>query len=314
MAALNSFGLDVGIYGKLAMPEPIFTLAGLAEDMDFASIWVADHVAFPVSYASKYPYAKEGDFPSKLDDPLMEPIATLGVLAGATKRVKLGTAVLVMPMRHPLLQARQLVTIDQLSGGRLVLGAGVGWLEEEFAALGFHDFKRRGLATDESIDIFRAVAAGGEVGYKGQIYAFDPVFCSPPSAQRPHPPVLIGGVADPALKRVARLGDGWLAVSVTPERAAERIQKLRAFCTETGRSFADMRLAFKVFLNIGEPKQNADGGREPATGSISEIVDDLQRIRELGFGEIIVRVRGSASLDDTRRELDRFANEVAPKV
>ena len=109
MVDLSTFGLDVGIYGRLATPGPIMTLAQLAEEMGFSSVWVADHVAFPVSFASKYPYAKEGDFPTKLDDPLMEPIAILGVLAGATKRVRLGTAVLVMAYRNPVLQARQLV-------------------------------------------------------------------------------------------------------------------------------------------------------------------------------------------------------------
>jgi probable F420-dependent oxidoreductase len=314
MASLSTFGLDVGIYGRLAMPEPVLALGQLAEDMGFASIWVADHVAFPVSFASKYPYAKEGDFPSKLDDPLLEPIATLGVLAGATRRVRLGTAVLVMPYRNPLLQARQLITIDQFSGGRVVLGAGVGWLEEEFEALGFHQFKLRGRATDEAIAIFKGLAKGGEFGFKGEIYNFEPVYSAPGSVQRPHPPVLIGGVADPALRRIVRIADGWLAVSLGPVRLAERLQRLKELASEEGRAFASMTLAFKVFINIGEAKRNHHDEREPATGSVAEIVDDLKRIRDLGFGEIVVRVRGSASLEDTRRQIDRFATEIAPKV
>jgi probable F420-dependent oxidoreductase len=314
MADLGTFGLDVGIYGRLAMPEPILTLAGLAEDMGFASIWVADHVAFPVSFASKYPYAKEGDFPTQLDAPLMEPIATLGVIAGATKRVRLGTAVLVMPYRNPLLQARMLVTIDQLSGGRVVLGAGVGWLEEEFEALGFHQFAQRGKATDEAIQIFKAIAKGGQVGHKGEIYNFEPVFSSPGSAQRPHPHVLIGGVADPALRRVVKSSEGWLAVSLGPDRLKERLERLKVLAAEHGRDFSSIQLAFKIFINMEEAKRNHHDEREPATGSVPEIIDDLKRIRDLGFGEIVVRVRSSDSLEDTRRQIDRFATEIAPKV
>lgn len=313
MADLGTFGLDVGIYGPMAMPGPILELTQLAETMGFASVWVADHIAFPVKFKSQYPYAKKGDFPTQLDDPLMEPIATLGVLAGATKRVRLGTAVLVMAYRNPLLQARMLVTLDQLSGGRIVLGAGVGWLEEEFEAVGFKQFKRRGKATDEAIEIFKAVARGGEVGFNGEIYQFDPVFSSPGSLQQPHPPVLIGGVEDPALRRVVRHGTGWLAVSMGPDRIAERLLRLEALCGEAGRSYADLTLAFKIFINIGQAKRNPYDEREPGTGSVAEIVDDLKRIRGMGFGEIVVRSRG-ATLAEMREQIDRFATEIAPKV
>jgi probable F420-dependent oxidoreductase len=313
MADLSSFGLDVGIYGPLALPGPIIELTRLAEDLGFASVWVADHVAFPASFASKYPYAKEGDFPTRLDDPLMEPIATLGVLAGATKRVRLGTAVLVMAYRNPLLQARMLVTLDQLSGGRIVLGAGVGWLEEEFEALGFKDFKRRGKATDEAIEIFKAVAKGGEVGYAGEIYQFDPVISAPGSLQRPHPPVMIGGVEDPALRRVVRHGSGWLAVSLGEQRLVERVARLRQIASDQGRDMASIALSFKIFVSIGAAKRNRDDEREPGTGTPAEIIGDLKRIRDLGFGEIVVRSRG-ATLAETREQIERFVGEIVPKV
>ena len=128
MADIGSFGLDVGIYGALADPDTILQLAQHAEEAGFESIWLADHVAFPVSFKSKYPYSAKGDFPTRLSDPLMEPVATMGVLVGATKRVRIGTAVLIMPYRNPVLLARMLVTLDNFSGGRIVLGAGVGWL------------------------------------------------------------------------------------------------------------------------------------------------------------------------------------------
>ncbi len=313
MASMNSFGLDVGIYGALADPPTVLRLATLAETAGFESVWVADHVVFPVKFKSEYPYSAKGDFPSTLSDPLLEPIATLGVLAGATKRVKLGTAVLIIPYRNPIVTARQLVTLDQFSGGRIILGCGVGWLEEEFEALDTFDFKRRGKVTDEYIEIFKRIAAGGEVGFDGETYKFDPVFSSPGSVQRPHPQVLIGGIADPALKRVARIGDGWLAVAAPPDLLAEAVKKLGGFTREAGRKPEDISLTYKIFLNIGEAKRGRFGVREPGTGSLDDIVDDVKRIMGLGFSRIIVRCRGR-TLPDLEGQMSRFVDEIAPRA
>ena len=140
MPDISNFGLDVGIYGPLADPPTILGLARHAEAAGFESIWLADHIAFPVTFKSEYPYSAKGDFPTRFADPLMEPLATMGVLVGATKRVRIGTAAMVMPYRNPLLTARMLVTLDQFSGRRIELGAGTGWLREEFEALHTFDF------------------------------------------------------------------------------------------------------------------------------------------------------------------------------
>ena len=140
MADLADFGLDVGTYGALAQPETVLELAQFAEDAGFGSIWLADHIVFPKTFASRYPFSATGDFPAPTSDPLLEPVAAMAVLAGATKRVKIGAAVLIVPYRNPVLLARMLITIDQFSGGRLILGAGVGWLKEEFDAVGAPDF------------------------------------------------------------------------------------------------------------------------------------------------------------------------------
>jgi probable F420-dependent oxidoreductase len=310
---LESFGLDVGIYGALANPETILRLAQHAEAVGFASVWLADHVAFPVSFQSKYPYSASGDFPTRLADPLMEPIATMGVLVGATKRVRIGTAALIMPYRNPLLLARMLVTLDQFSGGRIVLGAGVGWLEEEFQALDTFDFKRRGRVTDEYLEIFKAICAGGEVSYRGETYAFDPVFSAPGSVQRPHPPILIGGLSDAALRRVVRQGNGWVAVTAGPDRLRERVAVLDRLMKDAGRRLGDLTLAYKLFLSIGEAKRSAFDAREPGTGSAAEIAEDLKRLFDLGFTKIIVRYRGT-SAGELTSQIDRFVDEIVPAV
>ena len=313
MASLSSFGLDVGIYGPLANPQTILQLAQYAETVGFESIWLADHVAFPVSFKSEYPYSAQGNFPTRLSDPLMEPVATMAVLVGATKRVRIGTAALIMPYRNPVLLSRMLVTLDQFSGGRIILGAGVGWLEEEFNVLDTFDFKKRGRVTDEYLEIFKAICAGDEVSYRGETYAFDPIFSSPGSVQRPHPPILIGGLSNAALRRVVKHGNGWLAVTAPPEKLSEQLSVLGRMATEARRRLEDLSLVYKMFLGIGEPKRGPFDSREPGTGSVAEITDDIKRLFELGFSKVIVRYRGN-SVSDQMSQLDRFVTEIVPKV
>ena len=312
MANIDQFGLDVGIYGPLAEPETITTLARFAEDAGFQSIWLADHVVFPAKFTSKYPFSANGDFPAPTTDPLLEPIAAMGVLVGATKRIRIGTAVLIIPYRNPVLLARMLITIDQFSGGRVILGAGVGWLKEEFEALNTTDFALRGKVTDEYLEIFKALSAGGEVGYQGETYSFEPVHSVPGSVQRPHPPVLIGGVSDPALRRVAR-NDGWLAVALGAKEMPERIAALKRICDEQGRKFDALEMVYKIFINPGEPKIGPFGSRDMGSGSEAQIVDDLKSILGAGFESIIVRYRGDSAAVQME-QMERFASEIVPRL
>jgi probable F420-dependent oxidoreductase len=314
MAQVLTVGLDVGIYGRLATRDHILELAGLAETWGLEAIWVADHVIFPSTVASKYPYSATGTFPIDMaKEPLLEPIATMGVLVGATRRVNIGTAVLVMPYRHPVLLARMLVTLDVLSGGRMILGAGVGWLAEEFAALDARPFAARGRVTDECIEIVKLLCQGGDVTFQGEHYRIDHVISSPGSVQRPHPPILIGGTSDAALRRVARLGNGWLSTGLRPERLRERLNMLEKLCEAQGRRFADLSLSHKLFINIGESRKGSDGDREPGTGSQVDIVDDLRRLVDLGYRHVIVRYRGS-DVDEQRKQLTLFCSHIIPRI
>jgi probable F420-dependent oxidoreductase len=314
MAQALTVGLDVGIYGRLATRTHILELAELAETSGLESIWVADHVIFPAAFAAKYPYSASGAFPIDMaQEPLLEPIATMGVLVGATQRVKIGTAVLVMPYRHPVLLGRMLATLDVLSGGRMLLGAGVGWLAEEFVALDARPFAARGRVTDECIEIVKRLCQGGEVTFQGEHYQLDPVISSPGSVQRPHPPILIGGTSNAALRRTARLGDGWLSTGLRPERLRERLQTLQQFCAAAGRRLADLSLTHKLFINIGEARQGPDGDREIGTGSEAEIGDDLRRLVDLGYRHLVVRYRGSDAAEQ-RRQLEVFLSRVLPQI
>jgi len=310
MAGLN-FGLDVGIYGKLATQEHILELAALAESAAFDSIWVADHVIFPAQFTSRYPYNASGKFPRDMSaEPLLEPLATMGVLVGATKRVRIGTSVLVMPYRNPVLLGRMLVTLDQLSGGRMILGAGVGWLAEEFSALDARDFAARGKVTDECLEIVRRLCVGGEVSFDGTHYKLNPVISSPGSVQRPHIPILIGGTTRPALARAARLGDGWLSTNLQPDGMRACLERLRALCAEQGKDFSKLHLSHKLFIDIGHARRDATGARELGTGSPADLREDLRRLADFGYHSVIVRYRNSGEADAQRRQLRTFIEEV----
>lgn len=314
MAEALRFGLDVGVYGRLATRDHILEIAELAETSGLGAIWLADHVIFPRHVASIYPYSPTGVFPVDMtQEPLLEPIATMGVLVGATKRVKIGTAVLVMPYRNPVLLARMLVTLDVLSAGRTILGAGVGWLAEEFAALEAQPFAARGAVTDEYIEIVKRICQGGEVTFQGDHYHLDPVVSNPGSVQRPHPPILIGGTSNAALRRVARVGNGWLSTAPRPERVGERLKVLQKLCEAQGRRFDDLSLCHKLFINIGEARKGADGSRDAGTGAVADIVDDLRRLVDLGYGSFVVRYRGTEA-EAQRQQLRTFISDIIPKV
>ena len=309
MASIKQFGIDLGIYGSLAQTATIIELAKFSEQVGFDSIWLADHVVFPAKINSKYPYSADGSFPAPLTEPLMEPIATMGVLIGITERIKIGTAVLIMPYRNPVLLSRMLITMDQFSKGRILLGAGVGWLQEEFQVMKTYDFEKRGIVTDEYIEIFKRLSEGGEISFDGQTYDFPTIHSIPGSHQKPHPPILIGGIANPALRRVVKHGDGWLAVAIDKHRMTERLATLKRLCEENDRKFEDLELVYKIFVNPGEPRKGPFGGREIGSGSEQQIVQDIQTALDSGFSKIVVRYRGNSSGEQIT-QMERFADTI----
>ena len=306
-------GIDVGIYGALATPENVIGLAKFAEERNYNSIWLADHVVFPVEVKSRYPYSPDGSFPAPKTDPILEPIAAMGVLAGVTKNVKIGTAVLVMPYRNPVLLGRMLATYDAFSNGRMVLGVGSGWMEEEFKALQTAEFAARGTVTDEYIDIFKKVSAGGTVFHHGKHYHFDPIQCYPKSVQRPHPPVLIGGVSNRALRRVAEKGDGWISVSLDPNDIPLRLEKLSELCEKNDRALEDLWLCHKLFISIGREQPDLQGNRKMGTGGVQEITDDIKRLRDHGYHSTIFRYP-EFNIAEQNRQFDILADKIMPKI
>ena len=315
------FGFSLPGRGPLASIDVVLKLAEKADALGFDSLFVTDHIVMPVaSGKSVYPYTTSGQFPGGLAQDYLEPLATLAHLAHATKRARLGVSVLVIPYRNPLLQAKMLATIDVLSKGRVILGAGVGWLREEFEALGAPPFEERGQVTDDYIKLMRAAWTTDPVSHEGKHYSVREVHVLPKPVQRGGIPVWIGGHTDAALRRAGTIGDGWHPIAMRPpamlrpDEYAAKAQEVHDWARRVGRDPRSIKLTIRVPMEIrGRNAKAAAGDRPPFQGTADEIVADIRRYANLGVSHFV--------FDHTVQELravlaniERFAHDVRPKL
>jgi len=207
--------------------ESALEICRAAESLGFDSVWGGEHVIRPDAIRSPYPYSDDGQMPGEAETAIPDPLVWLAYVAAAAPNVRLGTCILVLPQRNPLVLAKELATLDQLSGGRLELGIGVGWLREEFEALGV-PWERRGARTDEYIHAMRALWSGPHAEYHGEFVDFPPATCSPRPIQDPLP-IIVGGDSPASIRRAARLGDGYFPGTVdTPRLETLKTELARA--------------------------------------------------------------------------------------
>ena len=300
--------------GPLAEPAAIAAIVRAGESMGYATIVVADHIVFPVHVESRYPYTLDGGFPGQGD--ALEQLSLMAFVAGLTKHARLVTSVMILPHRNPLVTAKVLATIDVLSNGRLTVGVGVGWMREEFEALGAADYDKRGRVSDEYLEILRKCWTQDPVAHDGEFYAFDALHCLPHPVQRPHPPIWIGGHSPPSLRRVARFGDGWHPVGATaasplpPTEFQALLDELKRLTEAEGRDYASLAIAFKA--------PSYDPGRVPPrhdrlclTGEPAQIAEDLQAYEAIGVDEVSFDFR-SPPVSKTLDRMHHFMEEVAP--
>jgi len=280
----------------VATPEYVHALGAGVEERGFASLWAPEHVVLFDEYASKYPYTQDGKIGGAPDMGPLEPFVALSFLASATKRIRLGTGVLLVPQRNPVYTAKSVASLDWLSGGRVDLGVGVGWLREEFAALSV-PWARRGDRTRSYVNVLRTLWRDDVSEYKDEFYDLPACRQFPKPVQKPNPPILFGGESDAALARVAEVGDGWYGFNLTPETARERLAQLNGRLAAAGRKRSELRI-------FATPNW-----REPLTP------DTLARFAEAGVDQLIPSV-AARSLDDLLRKLDRVAPlvDVAAKL
>lgn len=209
--------MDTGISTTVSsQTTDVAALAQRAERVGFESFWLPEHPVIPVNTDSRYGGTPDGSIPAFMND-LGDPLIGLAMASVSTHKIKLGTAVSLVPEHNPLLQAKQIATLDLLSGGRFIFGIGAGWLKEETEIMG-GDFEHRWSQTREAVSAMKELWTKDEAEFHGRFYDFPPVRCSPKPVQKPHPPVLLGGFAPNVFKRIAAWGDGWMPIRVTPEQ------------------------------------------------------------------------------------------------
>ena len=311
------FGLSTLTRGLCTTREAYQAIAKAAEAAGFDFLAVSDHVVVPAHLKSAYPYTAGGVFGAAEHGHCFDQLATIAFLAGCTERLRLLTSVLVVPHRPPILAAKLLATIDVLSNGRLIVGAGAGWMQEEFALLGL-PFEARGSATDEYLEAFRELWTKDRPAYSGKHVRFSDILFYPKPLQKPHPPIWIGGESPAALRRAIRLADAWYPGSNsqqrpldTPERLAVAIAEIRAACEGAGRDPALLGISLLVQNPFEWSAHKIQDGRQRRlfTGSSAEMQADARALSLLGVGHVAVRLGGD-TLEDAVARIQQFGAEV----
>jgi probable F420-dependent oxidoreductase len=251
-----------------------------AEAAGFESLWGGEHVILPSSIESKYPYTADGKIPAEPDTPIPDPLIWLAFAAAAAPSMRLGTCILIVPQRNPLVLAKELATLDRISGGRVELGLGVGWLREEFEALGV-PWARRGARNDEYIEAMRALWAGPHAEFHGEFVDFEPVTCSPRPVQE-RIPILVGGDTDAAIGRAVRIADGYFPGEGDAERLGGLITRLRRAAEDAGRDPDSIEINAMFGGHMSDPKAG------------------VEQLTELGVGRVMVPAffyAGSGGMD-----------------
>jgi probable F420-dependent oxidoreductase len=310
------YGFYLPTRGPTATREGVLSLAREGERLGLHSAMIADHIVFPVESQSAYPYTLDKKHPSGGD--ALETFSILGVVAGATEKLRLVTSVLVLPYRNPVLTAKMVASLDVLSGGRVTLGVGVGWLKEEFEALDSPDFEKRGAVTDEWLTIFKQLWTQSPATFTGQFYSYKDIRAEPLPVQKPHPPIWVGGHSRAALRRTAKHGNGWHPVGaiaaspLPPDEMRTHLATLKQMTEAEGRDFASLAISYKAPL-YDNAVPDRDGTRRSFSGTPAEIAADIRAFAAIGVHELIFDFRGASTAASIER-LQRFAAEVMPLV
>jgi probable F420-dependent oxidoreductase len=283
------FGLNLPNYSNLGNRESVVAIAEKAEELGYSSLWTSDHILIPANLPEPF-----GN--------LLETFTTLSYLAARTESIRLGTGILVLPQRDPLLVAKQAATVHHLSGGRLTLGLGVGWIAQEYSYLRT-DFGSRGQLADEDIAAIRELFENDHPAYHGDHINFSDALFSP--RPRVPIPIVVGGSSKPALRRAARLGDGWLGLRLSPETAGLAIDEMDRIGHRP-----DFAVSLRLQVRVG----GAVDGADPATtlhGDADAVVEQLRRYSGIGIEQVVIEPF-AGNLADFVEQMRLFAHEVAP--
>ncbi len=277
-----------------ATPELLALIGREAEARGIGTIWVGEHVVLFDEYRSRYPYSADGKLPAPPDSGLLEPLNTLSYLAAHTTTVRLGTAMLLLPQRNPVYTAKEMATLDWLSGGRAELGVGVGWLEEEFDAVNV-PWPARGRRTDEYLEVLRTLWCDERSEYEGEFYSLPRCSMFPKPVQEPHPPIHVGGESEAALVRTARAGQGWHTFNRKPADLAAPLARLDELLADQGRSRSELTVTVCPYfepLDAAIAEQYAEAGADAVAALLLPLGADEVAAALDGLQPILDRVGG----------------------
>ncbi len=301
------YGVILPNVGPLAHIDSLADIARSAERLGYDGVFLSDHIAIPTDLRSAYPYRSDGRFPLTAEDRILEPVTALAYLAAVTTRLQLGFSVLVLPYRHPVLNAKMLGTLDVISNGRLIVGAGVGWMAEEFAALD-SDFNDRGAITDEHIAMLKAFWTEPAPEARGNHYSISGLGMAPMPVSQP--PIWTGGISPPALRRAANLADGWHGVRQSPTDVARVAARMGELRSSRGGTMDGFTISLRAGLDVTiEPFAGAS--RTPLRGSPNQVAADLIEYVGAGLDYLVVEPR-AATPDQLLEQLERFTTVDRP--
>ena len=309
------YGFYLPNSGAGAEPDALADIAKLGDRLGFYCMVMPDHILQPNQINSTYPYSLTGDILAagqSGDGEWPEQITTLAYLAGVTERIRLVTSVMIIPYRNPILTAKMLSTLDMLSKGRLILGAGVGWMEEEFELLDAPPFAERGAVTNEYLQAFIELWTKDDPKFEGKYVNFSDITFLPKPVQKPYPPIWIGGQSKPAIRRAAQIGDCWHPVGaipaapLEPEELAENLVLLYQYAEKAGRDPATIQVSVKAPLYDAD---DSNGPRRRFSGSSDEVRQDIQTYSDVGVTHLIFDFR-TGDPKQTEDRMARFSEEV----
>lgn len=287
--------MDFGVFfanaGPFTQPELFETLVRTADDIGMESLWAVEHVVVPVGYESRYPYSRDGRMPGPEGSPISDPLVALGFAAAISSRLRLATGIIILPQRHPFYVAKEFASLDLLSKGRAIMGVGIGWLEEEFDALGV-PFSERAAMTEESVRAIRSLWRPEPEAFDGTFYRWNPVHSLPQPVQEPGVPVVVGGHVAGAARRAARIGDGFFPAKGGLDGLPKLIRAMRDECAEIGRDPSEIELS---------------------TGIESLDLDNIRRHEDLGVSRLVLPPPGFDN-DGIRSGFEKFADTVLSKL
>jgi probable F420-dependent oxidoreductase len=282
--SLPNVGLD---HGK----DMLLPVAQAAERLGFDSVWAAHHVLLPYERDSKYPYGHSGtEIAMSPGMQWLDPLVTLSAIAAVTERVKLGTSVFVVPYRDPVTLAAEVAALDVLSEGRFIFGAGIGWMREEFEAIGVPP-SERGARTDEHLEAMKVLWSDDPASFDGKFTSFDNAVLATRPRREGGPPIWVGGNTDPALRRAARLADAWHGFEVFVDEIPEIRDRIASHARDAGRDPAEIELTVaRGLIPPGREDESFIPDRRMLGGSAEAILDELGRYADAGVGMVLIQV------------------------